>query len=174
MATIDYEEIHKPHSPRRTSIESPRQTWTYEGSSGALRLMEETDAQTFNRFSQFASTGDYYGAEPSNGHEEEGRVSDRDNAMADWGDCGGKKRCSLRKVRRILPGIGSRSSTQTQNLPAEKPKRRLHRGISSHARLYVFADYHGIGNLKAHSLRKLHRILVRFILYERRVGDIVP
>lgn len=42
-----------------------------------------------------------------------------------------------------------------------------------HARLYVFADKYDIGPLRRLSLHKLQRTLVKFTLYDERVGDIV-
>ena len=42
-----------------------------------------------------------------------------------------------------------------------------------HARLYVFADKYSIDHLRSLCLQKLHQTLVKFTLYEERVGDIV-
>lgn len=41
-----------------------------------------------------------------------------------------------------------------------------------HARMYTFADYHGITQLQTLVLRKLHRILVQFKLSHESIGSI--
>lgn len=43
----------------------------------------------------------------------------------------------------------------------------------AHARLYCFAHYRMIAPLKALTLDKLHKTLLNFKLYEKRVGDVI-
>jgi hypothetical protein len=43
----------------------------------------------------------------------------------------------------------------------------------SHARVYVFADYHGISTLQYVSLRKLRQALIRYTHYEEGASDLV-
>jgi len=61
--------------------------------------------------------------------------------------------------------------------PEPRKNKRSHEDYTeiflSCARLYLFADYHGITNLKLLSLHKLQGALTVFILYEDRIKDIV-
>lgn len=143
---------------------------------------EETDEQTFIRFSQFAYTGDYNGVEPSSDHGGERRVGDEENVRVDWGDWGGKKKKKLRSDAISFEESKRESSWDRfkklypdpdANPYGNSPHDDYTEVFLSHARLYVFADYHGIAAPQTHSLRKLHRILIGFIPYEKRVGDIV-
>lgn len=43
----------------------------------------------------------------------------------------------------------------------------------SHAKMFVFANYHGISNLEMLALHKLRNALSTFKLYESRIGDVV-
>ncbi|PKS06814.1 hypothetical protein jhhlp_006889 [Lomentospora prolificans] len=131
-------------------------------------VWEHIDEQTFLRFSQFAYTGDYTGAAPS-----EDKVERRNLSSA-----------------RILPipdpkVYGNvRTSSIWTNFVLLFPDTGLHlrrNGATddysevflSHARMYFFAEYYAIAKLQSLALQKLHRALVLFTPYRERIGDIL-
>lgn len=144
---------------------------------------EEVDEQTFVRFSQFAYTGDYDPAAPvidssSRKREEEQRPRSTDSFVI-------PRSASIsphHQYERRRPAdelwenfrtrryIESHFHLQLQN----KEDEDYTEVFLSHAKLFVFANYHGISKLEMLTLHKLRNTLVEFTLHRSRLGDIVP
>jgi hypothetical protein len=148
-------------------------------------VWEDTDEQTFVRFSQFVYTGNYDGASP--------HVIDSSPNQPNTLENGGQPARILatpKKNTAVVPQFGFKQPSRKDKLWAIFKEHQYLESVAdilpmqnkenedytevflSHARVFVFADYHGISALEALALHKLQTALVAFQIYEARTGDI--
>jgi hypothetical protein len=155
---------------------------------------EDVDEQTFIRFSQFIYTGDYTGAEfraridrtaqanlkatvieqpfsprfisasPRLTPPPPGMVSPQ---LPSYYRQESGKKALWSRFQGLYPDVNSYTYVYKN-----KPMDDFSEVFLSHARVYIFADYHDIPTLRAVSLRKLRQKLEHFVLYEEGIEDI--
>lgn len=137
-------------------------------------IWKDVDEATFERFSEFAYTGNYMGAEPQKRAQElvhstvDAPIEPRYHSPL-YSPVGNKKEQLWTEFRSLYPSPRIQAPS-FQNFPEDD----CTEVFLSHARMYVFADYHGIDELRILALRKLRQTLMRFILYEEACYDIPP
>lgn len=151
-------------------------------------VWDETDEETFLRFCQFAYTGSYDGADP-----EKRRTEDLTTILERAGrPKGGIEHNPIRRKAQQydVPSPPALFITKKEYLwntftslhpdPDVKspirdigPEDDYTDVFLSHARIYVFADYHGIDGLQTLALLNLRRALIQFTLYEEGSWDII-
>lgn len=147
-------------------------------------VWDETDEETFIRFCQFAYTGSYDGADPK-----KRKTVDLTTTLERAGESeDGWEGLAIRgKAKKHVAPLSPDSfatkkeflwytfTTLHQNPDPEvmSQTRHIEPGDNcadvflSHARVYVFADYHGIDGLQTLALRNLRRTLTEFTLDEK-------
>ncbi|KJZ71599.1 hypothetical protein HIM_08993 [Hirsutella minnesotensis 3608] len=158
-------------------------------------VWEAVDEKTFVRFCEYIYTGDYQDEVPKTNqapnklvledelsvashlkirHEEEGSGDDMGDA---YDSVSGEVKTAKREqqwesfLNAWYPD--SRPNRAFQARENDDQAFEYTEVFLCHARLYTFADYHGVAPLMELSIHKLHQILVKFILYDERVEDIV-
>ncbi|KND89137.1 hypothetical protein TOPH_06232 [Tolypocladium ophioglossoides CBS 100239] len=145
--------------------------------------------ETFLRFSQFAYTGRYDGAEPQKRKaEEHTTVPDNAEEIDPWATPSLTKKKSKKIVHPSSPVFDmSKKDLLWNKFSSLYPRPQTRTTISSnapdddytdvflsHARMYVFVDYHGIANLQSLALHELREALSQYTLYEQGTSDIIP
>ncbi|KAB5536108.1 hypothetical protein GE09DRAFT_341243 [Coniochaeta sp. 2T2.1] len=155
---------------------------------------EEVDEDTFIRFGQFAYTGEYDAAspqpvDPSPDQRETADEKSRVDSPVSWA-CPTPKTTTKKRLSNISPARGAMQSKKDMLWAAFKERRYIESSSSpgpsqnredenytevflSHAKMFVFANYHGISSLEMLALHKLRNALSAFELYESRIGDVV-
>ncbi|KAH6959643.1 hypothetical protein BKA56DRAFT_600729 [Ilyonectria sp. MPI-CAGE-AT-0026] len=208
MASIPYRQI-VGSSPFKFLIGPDKKEYTIHSSlvahqSGALNALvnggmkearekcaiwEEFDEETFLRFSQFAYTGNYDGAEPQKRKVEEQApvletAEEPNNIIAsplpspvfDLSNISlpspvfdlSKKDLLWNKFSNLYPGSEVKVAVHVNESDEDYTDVFI-----SHAQMYVFADYHGIVVLQNLALRKLRQALMQYTLDEKGSRDII-
>ena len=150
-------------------------------------VWDETDEETFIRFSQFVYTGSYDEAEFQE------RKVDEAIPNHELSDLDSVNELQAQPVIKRKP----KKSLETADLESKRaqlwytfttlyappsfksqcyvngPNDDYSNVFLCHARIYVFADYHGIDDLQTLSLLNLRRALTRFVLHADGCGDII-
>ncbi|PNP39951.1 hypothetical protein TGAMA5MH_08217 [Trichoderma gamsii] len=144
-------------------------------------IWKDVDEESFIRFSQFVYTGDYDGATPSK-HEPEGKTSSQiaytypSNGFGKKAGLFGmaeqvamtKKRLLWDKFQALYP-LPSPAAAPSSEASSVYDYTDVFLG---HAKMYVFADYHGIEPLQILALGKLRQVLTSFTVRVESYDDI--
>lgn len=148
-------------------------------------IWEEFDEETFLRFSQFAYTGSYDGAEPQKRKAEEQALipeNTDDDIVPPLIKRRVRKHVSPPSPVFIVSKKDLLWNTFSSLYPGPEVKVAVHVNgpdedytdvFLSHAQMYVFADYHGIVVLQNLALGKLRQALMGYTLYEQGSPDII-
>lgn len=153
-------------------------------------VWDETDEETFIRFCQFAYTGSYDGADPEKrktadlttilerASESEADIvhfptrhkAKRHVAPLSPDSFTNKKEFLWYTFTSLHPDPDPEVKSQARHIEPEDDCTDV---FLSHARIYVFADYHGIDGLQTLALRNLRRALTQFTLCEEGSWDVI-
>jgi hypothetical protein len=169
----------------------------------AIAELDDVDEDTFILLCQFAYMGDYIVPEPSidtpgksdgsssSSKRKASALNDiREESTATSYASRSKKRAKKPVARRAKKPTGTtqndfRVSKYCDTLPSAsliaacevQPNSSAIQNYTqvflTHAKLYVLADKYLVENLRALCLHKLHKTLVEFTLYQKRVNDVL-